>query len=300
MNCEHEDCGVDDDSVELSLADRWITGKLNEVAANTARAVSQYRFDLASQALYEFIWNEYCDWYLELSKPVLWDEHATPEAKRGTRQTLIRVLEAWLRLLHPLMPFITEEIWQSVGPLAGKTGPTIMLQPYPEPRPDAMDPKAQRDIEWLKAVIVGIRTIRGEMNIPPGKSLTVLLRNGDEEDRSRLVENSQYLKKLAKLGDIRWLPTAAEAPVAATALAGELEILVPMAGLIDKEAEIARLDREIGKLESDLTRLGNKLNNASFVDKAPAAVVAGERDKMQAQRQALEVLEKQLHKIQEI
>jgi len=298
MNCEHEDCGGD--SVELSLADRWITGKVNEVAADTARAISQYRFDLASQALYEFIWNEYCDWYLELSKPVLWDEHAAPEAKRGTRRTLIHVLEAWLRLLHPLMPFITEEIWQSVGPLAGKAGPTIMLQPYPEPRPEAADPEAQRDIEWLKAVIVGIRTIRSEMNIAPGKSLTVLLRNGDEEDRSRLAENSQYLKKLAKLGDIRWLPAAAEAPVAATALAGELEILVPMAGLIDKEAEIARLDREIGKLESDLTRLGNKLNNASFVDRAPAAVVAKERDKMQAQRQALEVLEKQLHKIQEI
>ena len=301
MNCEHEDCGIEDDEpVELNLADRWITGKLHEVASETARAVGQYRFDLASQALYDFIWNEYCDWYLELSKPVLWDENASPEAKRGTRRTLIRVMETWLRLLHPLMPFITEEIWQSVRPLAGKTGPTIMLQPYPEPGPGVADPQAQRDIEWLKAVIVGIRTIRGEMNIPPGKSLTVLLRNGGEEDRSRLAENSQYLKKLAKLDDIRWLPVAADAPAAATALAGELEILVPMAGLIDKEAEIARLDREIGKLENDLTRLGSKLNNAAFVDKAPAAVVARERDKMQAQKQALEVLEKQLHKIQGI
>jgi len=301
LNCAGQDCGSDDDATaELSLADRWITGLVQDVAAATRRAIDQYRFDLASQALYEFIWNEYCDWYLELSKPVLWDEGATPEAVRGTRQTLIRVLETWLRLLHPFMPFITEEIWQSVAPLAGKSGPTIMLQPFPEPRPEAADPRARQDIEWLKAVILGIRNIRGEMNIPPGKSLTVLLRNGGEEDRARLAENSQYLKKLAKLDAISWQPPGEEAPFAATALAGELEILVPMAGLIDKEAEIARLDKEIGKLENDLTRLGNKLNNAAFVDKAPPAVVAKERDKMQAQQQALEVLEKQLHKIQEI
>jgi len=301
LNCADEDCGGRGDAnVELSLADRWITGLVQDVAGATARAIEQYRFDLASQALYEFIWNEYCDWYLELSKPVLWDEGASPDAKRGTRQTLIRVLETWLRLLHPFMPFITEEIWQSVAPLAGKTGPTIMLQPYPRPEPEAADPKAHRDIEWLKAVILGIRNIRGEMNIPPGKSLTVILRNGGEEDEARLAENSQYLKKLAKLDDISWQPPGADAPVAATALAGELEILVPMAGLIDKEAEIARLDKEIRKLESDLTRLGNKLNNPAFVDKAPSSVVAKERDKMQAQQQALAVLEKQLHKMQEI
>ncbi len=301
MNCENEDCGTQHGSaVELSLADRWITGKVQETAAEVARAFGTYRFDLASQALYEFIWNEYCDWYLELSKPILWDEDSPLEAKRGTRQTLIRVLEVWLRLLHPLMPFITEEIWQAIGPLAGKAGPTIMLQPYPHPIEGAIDSRANEDIVWLKGVILGIRNIRGEMNIPPGKALTVLLRNGDQNDQFRLAQNSQYLKKLAKLADISWLPQDAALPMVATALAGELEILVPMAGLIDKNAEIARLNKEIGKLESDVARLGGKLGNAAFVDKAPVDVVAKEQERLRAQQQALETLQEQLDRIRAV
>ena len=301
MNCENEDCGTQNDStVELSLADRWIISKLQETTAEVTRAVANYRFDMASQALYEFIWNEYCDWYLELSKSVLWDDDASSEAKRGTRQTLIRVLEIWLRLLHPMMPFITEEIWQSVGPLAGKSGPTIMLQPYPQPNEHDKDLRANEDIEWLKVVIEGVRNIRGEMNIPPGKELSVLLRKGDKNDRLRLSKNSQYLRKLAKISHIDWLAADDAVPLAATALAGELEILVPMAGLIDKDAEINRLNREIGKLESDQTRLQGKLGNAAFVDKAPAAVVAKEKDKMHTQRQALETLREQLQRIRGI
>ena len=299
MNCDNEDCGVhNSEPVQLSLADRWITSKLQETTAQITQAVGSYRFDIASQALYEFIWNEYCDWYLELSKPVLWDEDASPEAMRGTRQTLIRVLETWLRLLHPLMPFITEEIWQSVGPLAGKVGATIMLQPYPEPNETDVDAEAEADIEWLKAVILGVRNIRGEMNIPPGKTLTLLLRNGDASDQTRLTQNSQYLKKLAKLDDISWLSSDDAVPAAATALAGELEILVPMADLIDKDAEISRLNKEIGKLESDLARLQGKLGNAAFIDKAPAAVVVKEQEKLQAQQQALETLQEQMQRIQ--
>jgi valyl-tRNA synthetase len=301
MNCENEDCGTQNDStVELSLADRWIISKVQETTEEVTRAVANYRFDMASQALYEFIWNEYCDWYLELSKSVLWDDDASHEAKRGTRQTLIRVLEIWLRMLHPMMPFITEEIWQSVGPLAGKLGPTIMLQPYPEPNEHDIDLRANEDIEWLKVVIEGVRNIRGEMNIPPGKELSVLLRKGDENDRLRLSKNSQYLRKLAKITQIAWLAADDAVPLAATALAGELEILVPMAGLIDKDAEITRLNREIGKLEGDLTRLQGKLANAAFVDKAPAAVVAKEQDKMHAQRQALETLREQIQRIRGI
>jgi valyl-tRNA synthetase len=301
MNCENEDCGTHGDApVQLSLADRWIVSKLQETEAEVARAIGNYRFDMASQALYEFIWNEYCDWYLELSKPVLWDDNASAETKRGTRRTLIRVLETWLRLLHPLMPFITEEIWQTVGPLAGKSGPTIMLQPYPVADEKGVDSAANADIEWLKGVIVGVRNIRGEMNIPPGKELTVLLGNGDERDKSRLEQNAPFLKKLAKLADITWLPAGEEPPVAATALVGELEILVPMAGLMDKDAELARLAREIDKLEKDLSRIQGKLGNASFVDKAPAAVVAKERDKMQAQQQALETLQEQVQRIQQM
>jgi valyl-tRNA synthetase len=298
MNCEGEDCGQDESlPIERSLADRWIISKLQETEIEVARAVASYRFDLASQALYEFIWNEYCDWYLELSKPVLWDDNASAEAKRGTRRTLIRVLETWLRLLHPLMPFITEEIWQTVAPIAGKSGPTIMLQPYPIADESAMDSAANADIEWLKGVIVGIRNIRGEMNIPPGKELNVLMKNGGDEDNRRLTQNAPFLKKLAKLEEITWLEAEQEAPVAATALVGELEILVPMAGLIDKEAELARLARETEKLDKDLKRIQGKLGNSSFVDKAPAAVVEKEREKMQAQEQALQKLREQEQRI---
>jgi valyl-tRNA synthetase len=298
MNCENEDCSIASAStVELSLADRWIVGRVQATAAEVARAFSNYRFDLASSALYEFIWNDYCDWYLELSKPILWDEESPAAAKRGTRQTLIQVLEYWLRLLHPMMPFITEEIWQTVAPLAGKSGQTIMLQPYPTADNEPIDTRANDDIEWLKAVIIGIRNIRGEMNIPPGKALTVLLRNGSADDRRRLSENSQYLVKLAKLASIDWLAEDAEVPMAATALAGELEILVPIAGLVDKEAEISRLEKEISKLDIEVSRLRGKLGNAAFIDKAPAAVVNKEQEKLQAQEQALETLQEQLRRI---
>ncbi|MEH6518359.1 MAG: valine--tRNA ligase [Halioglobus sp.] len=301
MNCEGEDCDQQDmGELELSLADRWIIGRLQETETAVAQAVEQYRFDLASQALYEFIWNEYCDWYLELSKPVLWDENASSEAKRGTRRTLIRVLETWLRLLHPFMPFITEEIWQTVGPLAGKSGATIMLQPYPKADPATVDTAANADIEWLKDVIVGVRNIRGEMNIPPGKELTVLLKNGDDTDKSRLELMAPFLRKLAKLGDITWLSAGEDAPAAATALVGNLEILVPMAGLIDQDAELARLAKEIEKLEQDLKRIQGKLSNASFVDRAPEAVVSKERDKLQAQEQALTKLREQEQRIREM
>ncbi len=301
MNCENEDCGLAPDAeVELSLADRWINSALQQTATEVARSVDNYRLDMASQALYEFIWNEYCDWYLELSKPVLWDEHASAAAKRGTRKTLIQVLETWLRLLHPLMPFITEEIWQTVAPLAGKSGATIMLQPYPVADEKGVDSAANADIEWLKGVIVGVRNIRGEMNIPPGKALTLMLANGNEHDKARLDANTQFLKKLAKLDDIIWLAAGEEAPVAATALVGELEILVPMADLIDKDAELARLGREVEKLEKDVARIQGKLGNASFVDKAPAAVVEKEREKMQAQQQALDKLQEQAQRIRQM
>lgn len=301
MNCQGEDCGQQGDlPVELSLADRWILSRLQETELAVTRALEQYRFDHASQALYEFIWNEYCDWYLELSKPVLWDEQASAEAKRGTRRTLIRVLETWLRLLHPFMPFITEEIWQTVAPLAGVSGPTIMLQPYPVPDDEAIDKAANADIEWVKGVIVGVRNIRGEMNIPPGKALSVLLKNGDETDKSRLEQNAPFLVKLAKLADITWLSEGDEAPVAATALVGNLEILVPMAGLIDQDAELSRLAKEIDKLNQDLARIESKLSNTSFVDRAPAEVVAKEREKLDVQKQALAKLQEQEQRIKQL
>nr|MDJ0878682.1 valine--tRNA ligase [Halieaceae bacterium] len=304
MNCEDAPCGANDEPFELGLADRWIISRLQETEAEVERAIGNYRFDLASQAIYEFIWNEYCDWYLELSKPTLWDDSASAELKTGTRRTLIRVLEAALRLAHPLMPFITEEIWQKVAPLAGCEGPTIMLQPYPEADGQKVDTSATADIEWLKAVIVGIRNIRGEMSIPPGKEISVLLRNGDNNDKNRLDEKGsnleKHLKKLAKLSDIRFLVDGEEAPAASAALVDKLEILVPMAGLIDREAELNRLAKEIDKLDKDVQRLQQKLSNPAFVDKAPAEVVEKERQKLDSQQQALAKLQVQVEQIKRI
>jgi valyl-tRNA synthetase len=281
MNCEDQDCGQNGASdYELSLADRWIISQLQQVESTVAESIANYRFDLASQAIYEFIWSEYCGWYLELSKPVLWDDNANPALKKGTRRTLIRVLETTLRMAHPLIPFITEEIWQQVKVLAGAEGDTIMLQPYPEADQNLIDNEATNDIEWLKNVIVGIRNIRGEINIPPGKMLPVYFKNGSKEDQRRLDANHQFLAKLAHLETITWLNPEEEAPMSATALVGDMEILVPMAGLIDKEAEITRLNKEVEKLQKELERVQGKLRNEKFVSKAPEDVVAKEKGRM--------------------
>ncbi|QOQ73477.1 valine--tRNA ligase [Pseudomonas poae] len=288
-----EDCGQNGEAVELSLADRWIISQLQRTEAEVTRQLDQFRFDLAAQALYEFIWNQYCDWYLELSKPVLWDENAPIERQRGTRRTLVRVLEVALRLAHPFMPFITEEIWQRLAPLAGIEGKTIMLQPWPVANEARIDEAAESDIEWLKTLMLGTRNIRAEMNIGPGKPLAVFVKNASAEDQRRLTENDALLKKLAKLESITVLADGAEAPLSATALVGEMEVLVPMAGLIDKGAELARLDKEIARLQGEVQRVGGKLSNAAFVDKAPAEVIEKERAKLAEAEQALGKLAEQ-------
>ncbi|WP_069384406.1 valine--tRNA ligase [Halomonas caseinilytica] len=284
MNAEGQDCGSDGSEVELSLADRWIVSRLQQTETQVTRAMEEYRFDHASQALYEFIWNEYCDWYLELSKPVLWDDDATPQAQRGTRRTLVRVLEAILRLAHPMMPYITEEIWQRVAPLAGThrgEGDSLMVHAWPEADEARVDEAATRNIEWLKGVIVAIRNIRAELNIAPGKPLEALLTKGDATDRERLEANRPFLAKLAKLERLDWLDDPAEAPLAATQLVGDMEVMVPMAGLIDKDAELARLEKEIDKQDKLIGGIEKKLGNESFVAKAPEAVVQKERDKLE-------------------
>ena len=288
-----EDCGQNGEAYELSLADRWIISQLQRTEAEVTRHLDQFRFDLAAQALYEFIWNQYCDWYLELSKPVLWDENAPVERQRGTRRTLVRVLEVALRLAHPFMPFITEEIWQRIAPLAGVEGKTIMLQPWPVANEARIDQAAEDDIEWLKGLMLGVRNIRGEMNIGPGKPLQLYVKNVNAEDQRRLAENDALLKKLAKLESITVLQDGAEAPLSATALVGEMEVLVPMAGLIDKDAELARLDKEIQRLHGEVARVGGKLSNAAFVDKAPAEVIDKERAKLAEAEQALSKLAEQ-------
>jgi valyl-tRNA synthetase len=296
MNTEDQDTGLTGGDMEFSLADRWIKSELQKTITDFEKAVETYRFDLASNALYEFTWNTYCDWYLELSKPVLYSDEYSEAAKRGTRHTLVTVLESLMRLLHPFMPFITEEIWQKVSSLAGtktEERPSIMLQDFPQADEKVIDSNAELDIEWLKKIIVGVRNIRGEMNIAPGKPLDVLFRNGSDSDKQRLEGNKTFLSKLAKLESIQWLESGDEAPMSATALAGNMEILIPMAGLIDVEQEMARLDKEAEKLEKDLQRISGKLNNPNFTDKAPEAVVDKERGKLAEVESTIKKIEEQ-------
>ncbi|NKB32291.1 MAG: valine--tRNA ligase [Pseudomonadales bacterium] len=274
-----------------SIADRWIMSRFENTASAIEEAMENYRFDLVSQALHEFIWNEYCDWYVELSKPVLWDEEANPEAAQATRLVLISILEQSLRLLHPFMPFITEEVWQKLAPLIGNDGDSIMIEAYPRYDENNIDQEAEEHIEWIKGVIIAIRNIRGEMDVSPAKSINVFMRNGSAADQEKLDNYRPYLQKLAKLESIQWLPAEEEAPAAATGLFHDLEILVPLAGLIDVDAERARLTKEITKLEGGLKSVTAKLGNAKFVDNAPEAVVAKERDKQEQMAQALQSLQ---------
>jgi len=301
MNTEGKDCGLDDSNVKFTLADRWIRSRLQLTIRETISAIESYRFDLAIQAIYEFVWNEYCDWYLELSKPTLYGaespDNQASEYVLGTRQTLIQVLETILRLAHPLMPFITEEIWQRVAPLAGKKGASVMLQAYPKIDEGWIDPESTAEMEWVMNIILGVRRIRGEMNIAPGKPLPILVQNGSEQDRIWLNCNQEFIVKLARVETITWLSESEAAPESATALVGEMKVLIPMKGLIDKEAELARLEKEIQRLSKDLPRIEGKLNDAGFLEKAPPQVVAKEQSRLQEIRLSLAELQAQAEKI---
>ena len=290
-------CGANGEEAALSLADRWIISRLQHTEAEVRRHFDQYRFDMAAQTLYEFIWNEYCDWYLELSKPVLWDKDADETLKRGTRGTLVRVLEAVLRLAHPIMPYITESIWQQVKELAGKEGDTIMLARYPEPQEALMDTDAEADIAWLQGVITAVRNIRAEKNIAPSVELEILFKNGSDDDFRRAEDNQAFLMKLAKLNKLTWLNEGDEEPMSVTQLVGDMEVLIPMAGFIDKDAEITRLGKSIEKLEKELERVTNKLGNPGFVDKAPEAVIEKEKEKAAGFERDMTKLKEQIEKI---
>jgi valyl-tRNA synthetase len=299
MQTEDKDVGLDSsDTVELSLADRWILSQLQTVTTEVTEHFDTYRFDLAAKTLYEFTWGEYCDWYLELSKPVLFNDEGSEDAKRGTRQTLVRVFETLLRLQHPIMPFITEEIWQTIKPLVGNSDETIMLQPYPVADESLVDDSANQDLDWVKNFIVGIRKIRSEMDIPPSKPLPILLQNWTETDKSRFEGNAIFINSLAKIESAQWLVKGDDAPDSATALCGEMQILIPLAGLIDKDAETARLNKEIEKIQKGLAGVEGRLSNPNFTDKAPADVVAQVRKQAEEQKVALVQLEQQLVKIE--
>ncbi|MFK7854365.1 MAG: valine--tRNA ligase [Granulosicoccus sp.] len=276
--------------------DRWIISRLQQTEAAVALHIGEYRFDLAATALYEFIWNEYCDWYLELAKPILTGESSDAE-KQATRITLVEVLETTLRLAHPFMPYITEELWQQLAPLASKSGPTISLQPYPVADQDLIDQQSLDEIEWVKQVVMGVRRIRSEMNINPGKRLALNLADASSSDHEKLNCHQDLLIFLARLESISLLQDDEEAPESAVALVDQLKLMIPMAGLIDKDAELARLNKETERLTKEVKRLSGKLANAGFTEKAPPAVVEAEQKKLDDARSSLVQMEQQQLKI---
>jgi len=286
--------------VEFTAADRWIKARLNSTVAAVHSHFASYRLDLAAQAIYEFTWREFCDWYLELSKPVLQSDSASDELKRGTQRTLIEVLESLLRLLHPLMPFITEEIWQQVAPRADIEGDTIMLQPFPEVDASAEDSDAVSDIEWVQQFILGVRQIRGEMDISPGKPLPVLLQDSSAEDRKRSETHAGLLRGVGRVESVTVLGANEEPPAAATALLGELRLLVPMKGVIDVDAERARLEKQLDKVNVDLARTNGKLGNEKFVNNAPVDVVAKEKLRAADFEKTITQLNEQLEKLADL
>ncbi|WP_145491940.1 valine--tRNA ligase [Yersinia rohdei] len=278
MNTEGQDCGQHGGEMVLSLADRWILAEFNQTIKAYREAMDTYRFDLAAGILYEFTWNQFCDWYLELTKPVM---NSGSEAElRGTRHTLIEVLEALLRLAHPIIPYITETIWQRVKTLKGITADTIMLQPFPEYDANQVDEKALSDLEWIKQTIIAVRNIRAEMNIAPGKPLDVMLRGANADAQRRVLENQSFIQSLARLSSLTLLADGDKGPVSVTKLVEGAEVLIPMAGLIDKATELDRLAKEVAKLEAEIERIESKLSNEGFVARAPEAVVAKERERM--------------------
>lgn len=297
MNCDQQIIADRIDYANLSVTDRWLLSRQQELIDIVHHDMQNYRFDLAAKALYEFTWNEFCDWYLELIKPVMFSEDEA--AKQQTRRVLLEVLETLLRLLHPIIPFITEEIWQAVAAQLKREGDSIMLQAYPRSNNEWVDVHACTSIDWLKEFIMGIRKIRSEMNIPPKQALSVLCQQCSEDDLQQLQLHRSALDKLAKLTSITILDEQ-EAPEAALTLVGEMRVLIPLAGLIDKEAEIDRLTKDINKLSVNIEKTRNKLNNPKFKDKAPADVVQKEQDRLSEQEQALQQLQLQLAKMQRL
>ena len=299
-------------AADLSVADRWIVSRFAATLALVDKSLTEYRFDFAATALYEFTWYEFCDWYLELTKPILQGEHSTEAQKRGTRRTLVTVLEALLRALHPLMPFITEEIWQRVNPLSApllaaqetranqKTFDSVMVAPYPAASAYASDADADTEVTWMKQFILAVRQIRGEMDIAPSRKIPLLLQNAPALDRALAQKHFAYLSRLAGLESVNVLEAGEATPESATAMLGELTLLVPMAGLIDPKAEVERLTKRIAKNESDIGKLSAKLGNDNFVRNAPAEVVAGDRARVAELTAQNESLKAQLERVRRL
>lgn len=289
MNTEEHDLQAPCDTI--NLADTWIKSRLQKAIAKVHEFYNNYRFDLMAQALYEFTWNEYCDWYLELAKSNM---------NAATRRTLVEVLETILRLLHPIMPFITEEIWQKAAPMIGVTGDTIMLAPFPELDESALNAEAENDINWLQQVVGSIRNIRSEMDVSPGKKISIIFAKGTEQDAARVEKFTRELTMLARIEALNWHDKSQTLPASATAVVQDLEIHIPLAGLIDKDAEKERLNREMTKLIKELEKCNKKLGNASYVEKAPAHVVTQERERLAQFELTLTKLREQYDRIESL
>jgi valyl-tRNA synthetase len=297
MNLEQHDIDLEG-PIEYSIADRWILSRLQKTIKAAHAAIAKYRFDFLCQGLYEFVWYEYCDWYLELTKPVLNDPEASDALKRGALKTLIDVLDQSLRLLHPVIPFITETIWQNLKPMLSTVPDSLMLAAYPEFDQARVDESAEADVEWMKKMIIAVRTIRGEMNISPAKALPVILSEGSASDKIRVKDYTDFLSVLAKLESLNWQD--GELPASATQIIGDLSINVPMAGIIDTTAELARLEKEHNRVEGEIKRLKGKLQNERFVSNAPADVVDKEKAKLKDYDSLFEKLASQLKVIQSL
>ena len=274
------------------MVDRWIVSRLGHALTATDQGFADYRFDNASAALYEFTWHEFCDWYLELAKPVLQSDDEAAAAT--TRRTLLTVLEALLRALHPIMPFITEEIWQRVAPVAGVAGETIMRAAWPRAADYPADAAATADVDWMKGVILGLRQIRGEMDISPARRLAPLVQGATVQDAAHFERHAALLGRLAGIDPVRVLAAGENAPPSAAAVVGHLTLLVPMQGLIDPAEELARLRRKQEKNQQEITRALAKLENPNFVNHAPPEVVATERERIAQFEKVNESLARQI------
>jgi len=277
----------------LSSQDKWILSRLQHVKMDVQKHLLDYRLDLMSQTLYEFIWHDYCDWYLELSKPLL----ENSQTKEGCESTLFKVLNETLVLLHPIIPFITEEIFEQSQKIQAQSNDKLISQPFPEVQDELFDSDAEAEINWLKEFILGIRKIRGEMNIAPGKPLPCFIKNFSSQDKSYIDSNKSTLSTIAKLDSIDLLSPNDEEEESAIALVGEMKILIPLAGLIDKGAEQDRLNKEIEKLLKLKSQFSAKLSNEKFINGAPEAIVNNEKEKLASTESALKDLEQQLEKI---
>ncbi|KAA9130791.1 valine--tRNA ligase [Marinihelvus fidelis] len=278
---------------EHSVIDRWILSRAGVMLQEVATQVENYRVDLASQALYEFTWNEYCDWYLELSKPALQNGSAAEQA--ATRHTLLAVLEMTLRALHPFTPFVTEEIWQRVREPLGIDGDSIMVQPWPQA--PARDSEAEDHVDWMKGILGGIRKIRAELNLAPNRELRVELQQGSADDRERMAQFQPLVAALGRGEGFEWLPDDTDISTSAVALVGDLKVLIPLAGLVDPQAETDRINKQLAKEEAELQKARKKLSNPRFVDNAPKEVVTTERERLATHEARVDSLKAQLERL---